>query len=150
MKKNLFALLKALCYTIGLHALLTVTISFLARTVQREPGQACLFLAVTLLLVLGICLFAAIPTDKRGVLWGCFGIAYGVGLLAAGVSLLFYGSTITAAWPGQGNLAWLLFLISWGNYRPALKMQPTVFALLIPKRARLTGASAARGRQACL
>ena len=111
MKKNLFALLKALCYTIGLHALLTVTISFLARTVQRELGQACLFLAVTLLLVLGICLFAAIPTDKRGVLWGCFGIAYGVGLIAAGVSLLFYGSTITAAWPGQGNLAWLLFLI---------------------------------------
>ncbi|MBR5123621.1 MAG: hypothetical protein IKU90_00695 [Clostridia bacterium] len=111
MKKNLFALLKALCYTIGLHALLTVTISFLARTVHRDPGQACLFLAVTLLLVLGICLFAAIPTDKRGVLWGCFGIAYGVGLIAAGLSLLFYGGTISAAWPSKDNMAWLLFLI---------------------------------------
>ena len=111
MKKNLFALLKALCYTIGLHALLTITISFLARTVHRDLGQASLFLAVTLLLVLGICLFAAIPTDKRGVLWGCFGIAYGVGLIATGVSLIFYGGTITSHWPSDGNMAWLLFLI---------------------------------------
>lgn len=111
MKKNLFALLKALCYTIGLHALLTITISFFARTVHRDLGQASLFLAVTLLLVLGICLFAAIPTDKRGVLWGCFGIAYGVGLIATGVSLIFYGGTITSHWPSDGNMAWLLFLL---------------------------------------
>ncbi len=111
MKKNLFALLRALFITLGLHILLTVTVLFLSHTVHRELGQAMLFLAVTLLLVLGICLFAAIPTDKRGILWGCFGIAYGSGTVLSVVSVIFYGGELSGRWPGSGNMAWLLFLL---------------------------------------
>ena len=111
MKKNLFALLKALFITMGLHIFLTVAIELLARTVHKELGQAALFLTVTLFLVTAICLFAAIPTDKRGILWGCFGIGISFGLVLSIVSMIFYSRTLREFWPGEGNLAWLLFLL---------------------------------------
>lgn len=111
MKKNLFALLKALFITMGLHILLTVAIDLLSNTVREELGQAVLFLTVTLLLTVAVCLFAAIPTHKQGILWGCFGIAYGFGLVMSVVAVIFYGGTLSDRWPGAGNMAWILFLL---------------------------------------
>ena len=111
MKKKLFALLKALFITLGLYVLLTVAIDHMSNTVHEKIGQALLFMTVTLLLVLAVCLFAAIPTNSRGILWGCFGIAYGFGTVLSVVSVILYGGKLSARWPGAGNMAWLLFLL---------------------------------------
>ena len=118
MKKNVSALLKSLFITLGLHGLLTVTITIFSRVVQREPGQAILFLAVTLLLLWAVCLFATIRTDQQRILWGCYAIALGGGVILSLVSMLFYGKSLSLRWPGEGNMASQLFLLiillTWG------------------------------------
>ncbi len=109
MKKNLSALLKTLYITLGLHALLTVAISFLTRTVHREWGQALLFLAVTLISVGAVCIFATVPANTQGLLWRCFGLASVLGAVLSAISMAFYRRSLSLRWPGEGNLAWLLF-----------------------------------------
>jgi hypothetical protein len=111
MKKNLSALLKVLYVTVGLHTVLTVTIDVLSRSVREEFGQAMLFLVVTLLLISAVCLFAIIPARTQGQLWGCFGLASILGTVLSLFSMAFYRRSLSLRWPGEGNLAWLLFLI---------------------------------------
>lgn len=111
MKRNAFAILKSLGLTVGLNALLLGVMLFFSHMVHRESGQALLFFTVTLLLVIGVCLFAAIPTDKRGILWGCFGVSLPLHLVLSVISVLVYGNRLSESWPGSQNLAWLLFLL---------------------------------------
>ena len=116
--KKLCSIPKALGITVGLNLLLTGLLLLSLRTVGEEWGQALLFLSLTLLLTLGLCLFALIPAVKRATLWGCFGISVSVHLLLTIVIALATGKQLSAAWPGDGDLAWLLILLmslsTWG------------------------------------
>ena len=111
MKKNLLALLKSLCITVGLDLLLAGLFLLFSHMVHRESGQALLFLCVTLLLAVGVCLFATIKTDHRGILWASMGISLTTHLILTIVVALAVGTKLSDAWPGYNDLAWLLMAL---------------------------------------
>ena len=113
MKRNLFALLKSFCITVGLNILLAGILILFSRLVQEELGQALLFLSVSLLMTLGVCLFANISTNRRGILWAAMGISLSVHFTLSVAVTLIAGVQISRAWPGGGgnNLAQLLLLL---------------------------------------
>ena len=111
MKKNR-SFCKTLLLTAGLNLLLLGNLYLFSLLVHAEPGQALLFLTVTLLLTVGICLFAVIPVSGRGILWGCFGITSALHLPLTTIAVLTGGSALSEAWPGDNLAALLLFLMS--------------------------------------
>ena len=114
MKKN-HSILKALLLTAGLNLLLLGDLYLFSHLVHKESGQALLFLTVTLLLTVGICLFALIPVSGRGALWGCYGITSALHMPLTLVTAFTGGNALSDAWPGgTGNnlAALLLFLMS--------------------------------------
>ena len=111
MKKNLLALLKSLCITVGLNLLLMGLFILFSHMVHKELGQALLFLSVSLLMAVGVCLFATIRTDKRGILWASMGISTVTHLILTIVVALVGGTKLSDAWPGYNNLAWLLMAL---------------------------------------
>jgi hypothetical protein len=66
---------------------------------------------VTLLLAVGVCLFATIRTDRRGILWASLGISVTTHLILTIVVALVGGTRLSEAWPGYNNLAWLLMAL---------------------------------------
>lgn len=108
MKKNLLALLKSLCITVGLNLLLAGIYILFSHLVGKESGQALLFLCVTLLLTVGVCLFATVRTHSRGILWASMGISMGTHFILTVVVALVGGVKLSHAWPGHNNLARLL------------------------------------------
>ena len=111
MKRNLFALLKSLGITVGLDLLFMGIFLLFSHMVHKESGQALLFLCVTLLLAVGVCLFATIRTDRRGILWASLGISVSTHLILTIVVALVGGTKLSEAWPGYNNLAWLLMAL---------------------------------------
>ena len=111
MKRNLFALLKSLGITVGLDLLFMGIFLLFSHMVHKESGQALLFLCVTLLLAVGVCLFATISTDRRGILWASLGISVTTHLILTIVVALVGGTRLSEAWPGYNNLAWLLMAL---------------------------------------
>lgn len=111
MKRNLFALLKSLGITVGLDLLFMGIFLLFSHMVHKESGQALLFLCVTLLLAVGVCLFATIRTDRRGILWASLGISVTTHLILTIVVALVGGTRLSEAWPGYNNLAWLLMAL---------------------------------------
>jgi hypothetical protein len=111
MKKNLLAMLKSLCITVGLNFLLTGVYLLFSHMVHKEIGQALLFLVTALLLCVGVCLFAAIQTDRRGILWASVGISTVTHLILTVVVAIIGGSKLSDAWPGYNNLAGLLLAL---------------------------------------
>ena len=111
MKRNLFALLKSLGITVGLDLLFMGIFLLFSHMVHKESGQALLFLCVTLLLAVGVCLFATIRTDRRGILWASLGISVTTHLILTIVVALVGGTKLSEAWPGYNNLAWLLMAL---------------------------------------
>lgn len=111
MKRNLFALLKSLGITVGLDLLFMGIFLLFSHMVHKESGQALLFLCVTLLLAVGVCLFATISTDRRGILWASLGISVTTHLILTVVVALVGGTKLSEAWPGYNNLAWLLMAL---------------------------------------
>lgn len=111
MKRNLFALLKSLGITVGLDLLFMGIFLLFSHMVHKESGQALLFLCVTLLLAVGVCLFATIRTDRRGILWASLGISVTTHLILTIVVALVGGTQLSEAWPGYNNLAWLLMAL---------------------------------------
>ena len=109
--KHSLSILKSLGITAGLNILLLGLILLFTLMVKNEGGQALLFLSLTLLLTLGICLFALIPAKNRATLWGCFGVSVSIHLLLSIVTALITGKKLSAAWPGDGDLAWILVLL---------------------------------------
>lgn len=111
MKRNLFALLKSLGITVGLDLLFMGIFLLFSHMVHKESGQALLFLCVTLLLAVGVCLFATIRTDRRGILWASLGISVTTHTILTIVVALVGGTKLSEAWPGYNNLAWLLMAL---------------------------------------
>ena len=111
MKKNR-SILKTLCLTAGLNILLTGDLYLFSHLVHRESGQALLLLSVTLLLTVGVCLFAVVPVSGRGALWGCFGVTTGLHLPLSAVAALTGGRAMAEDWPGSNMMALLIFLMS--------------------------------------
>ena len=114
MKKNR-SVLKTLCLTAGLNILLTADLYLFSLLVDHQLGQALLFLSVTLILTVGICLFAILPVSCRGILWGCYGITTGIHLPLSVIMALTGGNALSNNWPGgTGNnmAAPLIFLMS--------------------------------------
>lgn len=111
MKRNLLALIKSLCITAGLNLLLMGLFILFSHMVHKELGQALLFLSVSLLMAVGVCLFATIRTDKRGILWASMGISTVTHLILTIVVALVGGTKLSDAWPGYNNLAWLLMAL---------------------------------------
>ena len=111
MKNKLFAILRTLGITTGLNVLLLAAMLLFSHMVHRVSGQALLLLCVSLLLTVAVCLFAAIPAEKRSTLWACLGIAMGLHLILSIVVTVIGGLPLSKAWPGQRNLAWLLVLL---------------------------------------
>lgn len=109
--KKFFSILKSLGITAGMNLLLLGILLLFSRMVHREIGQALLFLSVTLLLTLGVCLFATIPAVGRGILWGCMGISLGLHLILSIVVGFTGGTALTEHWPGRNNMAGLLFMV---------------------------------------
>lgn len=109
--KKLYSIPKALGITAGLNILLLGLLLLFTHMVHKESGQTLLFLSLTLLLTLGLCLFAVIPASKRSVLWGCFGVSAGVHTLLSIANALVTGKKLTVAWPGDGDLSWILILL---------------------------------------
>ena len=109
--KHSLSILKSLGITAGLNILLLGLILLFTRMVKNEGGQALLFLSLTLLLTLGLCLCALIPAKNRATLWGCFGVSVSIHLLLSIVTALITGKKLSAAWPGDGDLAWILVLL---------------------------------------
>ncbi len=104
-------MLKSLCITVGLNLLLTGLFILFSHMVHKELGQALLFLSVSLLMAVGVCLFATIRTDKRGILWASMGISTVTHLILTIVVALVGGTKLSDAWPGYNNLAWLLMAL---------------------------------------
>lgn len=104
-------MLKSLCITVGLNLLLTGVYLLFSHMVHKEIGQALLFLVTALLLCVGVCLFAAIQTDRRGILWASMGISTVTHLILTVVVAIIGGSKLSDAWPGYNNLAWLLLAL---------------------------------------
>lgn len=104
-------MLKSLCITVGLNLLLTGVFLLFSRMVHKELGQALLFLVTSLLLCVGVCLFATIRTDRRGILWASMGIASVTHLILTVVVAIIGGTKLSEAWPGYDNLAWLLLAL---------------------------------------
>ncbi len=104
-------MLKSLCITVGLNFLLTGVYLLFSHMVHKEIGQALLFLVTALLLCVGVCLFAAIQTDRRGILWASMGISTVTHLILTVVVAIIGGSKLSDAWPGYNNLAWLLLAL---------------------------------------
>ena len=111
MKRDLLALIKSLCITVGLNLLLMGLFILFSHMVHKELGQALLFLIVSLLMAVGVCLFATIRTDKRGILWASMGISTVTHLILTVVVALVGGTKLSDAWPGYNNLAWLLMAL---------------------------------------
>ncbi len=113
MKRNLLALLKSLCVTVGLNILLAGILILFSHLVHKETGQALLFLSVSLLLTLGVCLFATISTNRRGILWAAMGISLSTHLTLSVAVTLIAGGRLSRAWAGGTghNLAQLLLLL---------------------------------------
>ena len=114
MKKNR-SILKTLLITTGLNILLAGDLFLFSRLVHTMHGQALLFLSVTLLMTVGVCLFAVIPASEQGNLWGCFGVAIGLHFPLLTAVTMTGGNVLSQAWPGgTGNnlAAPLIFLIS--------------------------------------
>ena len=111
MKRDLLALIKSLCITVGLNLLLMGLFILFSHMVHKELGQALLFLSVSLLMAVGVCLFATIRTDKRGILWASMGISTVTHLILTVVVALVGGTKLSDAWPGYNNLAWLLMAL---------------------------------------
>jgi hypothetical protein len=104
-------MLKSLCITVGLNFLLTGVYLLFSHMVHKEIGQALLFLVTALLLCVGVCLFAAIQTDRRGILWASMGISTVTHLILTVVVAIIGGSKLSDAWPGYNNLAGLLLAL---------------------------------------
>ena len=104
-------MLKSLCITVGLNFLLTGVYLLFSLMVHKEIGQALLFLVTALLLCVGVCLFTAIQTDRRGILWASMGISTVTHLILTVVVAIIGGSKLSDAWPGYNNLAWLLLAL---------------------------------------
>ena len=104
-------MLKSLCITVGLNLLLTGVYLLFSHMVHKESGQALLFLVTSLLLCVGVCLFATIKTDRRGILWASMGISTVTHLILTVVVAIIGGSKLSEAWPGYNNLAWLLLAL---------------------------------------
>ena len=104
-------MLKSLCITVGLNFLLTGVYLLFSHMVHKEIGQALLFLVTALLLCVGVCLFTAIQTDRRGILWASMGISTVTHLILTVVVAIIGGSKLSDAWPGYNNLAWLLLAL---------------------------------------
>jgi hypothetical protein len=104
-------MLKSLCITVGLIFLLTGVYLLFSHLVHKEIGQALLFLVTALLLCVGVCLFAAIQTDRRGILWASMGISTVTHLILTVVVAIIGGSKLSDAWPGYNNLAGLLLAL---------------------------------------
>ena len=109
--KKLYSIPKALAVTAGLDLLLLGILLLFTHMVHKESGQALLFLTITLLLTTGICLFAVIPVRGRGMLWACMGVSLPLHTTLSVVTALVTGSKLSDAWPGSGDLAWLLILL---------------------------------------
>lgn len=117
MKQNVFAILKALGITAGLNTALAAMLWGLTPFLNREDFYTFLLLgSITLLLLVGVCLFAAIPTENRSILWGCYGIAAILHLiLATGTAVLlrkrppYTGDALRSTW----LLLLLLILTAW-------------------------------------
>lgn len=108
---TLRAILYTLAITGGLNLLLLGVLLLFSHMVHRESGQALLFLIVTLLLLVAVCLFAAIPAVKRSTLWACFGVTSALYVILTVVVSLLGGTRLSEAWPGYDNLAWLLLAL---------------------------------------
>lgn len=108
---TLRAILRAIIITVGLNLLYAGVMILFSHLVHRESGQALLFLTVTLLLLVAVCLFAAIPTTKRSALWACFGVSSALHVILTVVAVLLGGTQLSEAWPGYDNLAWLLLAL---------------------------------------
>lgn len=104
-------MLKSLCITVGLNLLLMGLFILFSHMVREELGQALLFLVTSLLLCVGVCLFATIRTDSRGILWASMGISEGTHLILTVVVALVGGTKLSEAWPGYANLVWLLLAL---------------------------------------
>ena len=114
MKKN-HSILKALGITAGLNLLLTADLYLFSRLIDKQIGQASLFLSVTLLLTVGVSLFALVPVSGKGKLWGCMGISMAIHLPLSIAMAITGGKALSEQWPGGpgDNLAALLiFLMS--------------------------------------
>ena len=104
-------MLKSLCVTVGLNLLLLGVFLLFSHMVHEELGQALLFLVTSLLLCVGVCLFASIRTDSRGILWASMGISTVTHLILTIVVAIIGGTKLSEAWPGYNNLAWLLLAL---------------------------------------
>ena len=114
MKKNR-PILKTIGITAGLNLLLLIHLYLFSLLVEKELGQALLFLSVTLILTVGICLFATVPVSCRGILWGCYGVTTGIHLPLSVIMAFTGGNALANHWPGgTGNnlAALLIFLMS--------------------------------------
>ncbi|MBQ7910728.1 MAG: hypothetical protein IJ363_08085 [Clostridia bacterium] len=111
--KHFLSILKALGITAGLDILMTGALYLFSHMVHRELGQALLFLTVTLLLITGVCLFAAIRVQAKGILWACMGVSFPTHLILSIVMTLTAGKALSDEWPGGmgNNLAQLLILL---------------------------------------
>lgn len=111
--KHFLSILKALGITAGLDILMTGALYLFSHMVHRELGQALLFLTVTLLLITGVCLFAAIRVQAKGILWACMGVSFPTHLVLSIVMTLTAGKALSDEWPGGtgNNLAQLLILL---------------------------------------
>ena len=111
--KKLYSIPKAVAVTVGLNLLLLVVLFLFTKPIQREIGQALLFLTLTLLLTAGVCLFAGIPVRTRGILWACMGISFPIHLILSLIVTLTAGKALSDEWPGGtgNNLAQPLILL---------------------------------------
>jgi hypothetical protein len=111
--KHFLSILKSLGITAGLDLLMTGSLYLFSHMVHRESGQALLFLTVTLLLTTGLCLFATIRVQAKGILWACMGVSFPTHLILSIVMTLTAGTALSDAWPGGtgNNLAQLLILL---------------------------------------
>lgn len=111
MKHYLSPLLKSLGITVGLDGALLLFIYAATPLTEIAIGQALLFGGVTLLLLTAVCLYAAVPAERRRSLWLSLAVSVPVHLILSVVSVLVYGNRLSAYWPGSSDLAWLLFLL---------------------------------------